>query len=116
YTYRLSGLEDLDAVWQRFNENARRQVRKAEKQLAVRTDLELATFYELNAETFQRRGVPVPYEFDALSRLDRACTERDARRIFFAVDSQDRVAAAAYVVWDRNAAYYLLAGFRDGTG
>ncbi len=116
YTCRLSGLDDLDAVWAGFNENARRQVRKAEKHLAVRTDLDLETFFDINAETFQRRGAAVPYEFDALSRLDRACAERNARRVFFAVDSQDRVAAATYLVWDRNAAYYLLAGFRDGSG
>jgi hypothetical protein len=114
YTYQLSGLSDHDAVWHGFNENARRQIRKAEKQLAVRTDLDLVTFFKINAETFERRGVPVPYPFDALSRLDRACDERRARRIFFAVDAKDQVVASVYLVWDRNAAYYLMAGFREG--
>jgi hypothetical protein len=113
YTCRLSGLADHDAVWNGFNENARRQIRKAGKHLAVRTDLGLEAFYEVNAETFERRGVPVPYDFAELSRLDAACVDRDARRMFFAVDASDRVIASVYLVWDRNAAYYLMAGYRE---
>jgi hypothetical protein len=114
YTCRLSGLADHDAVWNGFNDNAKRQIRKAERHLEVRTDLGLQAFYEVNAETFDRRGVPVPYDFTALSRLDAACVERDQRRILFAVDADDRVVAALYLVWDRNAAYYLMAGYREG--
>ena len=33
--------------------------------------------------------------------------------MFFAVDAKDQVVASVYLVWDRNAAYYLMAGYRE---
>ena len=110
YTYRLEEILDLDAVWAGFQENARRQIRKAEKQVEVRDDLDLDAFLQLNDATFRRRGLETPYSPALVRSLDHACASRNARRIFFAVDRGQRVHAAIYVVWDRNSAYYLMGG------
>jgi hypothetical protein len=113
YTYRLDDLDDLDAVWAGFQENVRRQIRKAERQVEVRDDLGLATFVRLNEATFERRGQEVPYSAGLVRCLDEACAQRGVRKILFAVDSARRVHAAIYVVWDANSAYYLMGGRSD---
>ena len=110
YTYCLDDLSDLDAVWSGFRQNIRREIRKAEKTLTVRSDLGVAEFLELNEKTFRRQNMALPHTPELVERLDRACSDRGARRIFFAVDEADRLHAALYVVWDEHSAYYLMSG------
>lgn len=110
YTYRLEDLSDAERIWSGFRSNIRREVRKAEKAVTVRTDLGLHAFLDVNAKTFGRQGRRLPYTRELVERVDAACEEREARRIFFAVDDRDRVHAAVYIVWDAECAYYLMGG------
>jgi SAM-dependent methyltransferase len=110
YTYRLDDLTDLDGVWSGFRDSLRRQIRKAERSVAVRTDLGLAAFLEINEKSFRRQNLPLPHSWELVERLDAACALHDARRVFFAVDGQDRIHAALYIVWDGDSAYYLMSG------
>jgi lipid II:glycine glycyltransferase (peptidoglycan interpeptide bridge formation enzyme) len=110
YTYVIESLDDLDRVWEQFQSNIRREIRKARKQVAARTDLDVERFLDINTLTFQRQGLDVPYSRNLVRRLDAACAERRARRIFFAEDARGRIHAALYVVWDENSAYYLMSG------
>jgi hypothetical protein len=110
YTYVIDDLSDLDRVWRELQENVRRNIRKAQKQLRVRTDDDIRRFVRINALTFARQGLPLPYPPTTLFRLDRACARRDSRRIFVAEDAHGQVHAALYLVWDRESAYLLLSG------
>jgi len=112
YTYTLTLTPGPTALWRSFQENARRETRKAKERyrINIRTDLGVERFYSLNKLTFKRQKMPVPYSLDLLNRIDRACEERDCRRIFFAEDPEGRLHAAAYLVWDENRAYYLMGG------
>ena len=100
YTYRLSMLSDQQKLWNSFRENIRREIRKAERryQLRVRTDLGVDAFLQLNAQTFKRQGHNIPYSKNLVARLDDACVERHARRIFSAEDAQGRAHAGIYLV------------------
>ncbi|MEQ9552810.1 MAG: GNAT family N-acetyltransferase [Coleofasciculus sp. G3-WIS-01] len=110
YTYVIENLEDLDLIWHEFRENIRREIRKAQKQVRVRTDLGIERFLDINLLTFQRQGEELPYSRELVRRLDAACAERQARQIFFAEDAKGQVHAAIYIVWDNNSAYYLMGG------
>ena len=110
YTYVLEDLSDLDAVWQEIRKNIKTDVRKAQKQLVVRSDLGLDVFLDLNAKTFKRQGLALPYSRELVMRLDCACQERNCRKMFFAQGAQGQVHAAAYIVWDEQSAYYLMGG------
>jgi len=110
YTYRLDDLADLDAVRAGFEPNVRNQIRKAQRELKVRTDLELDPLLQITAKTFGRQGLPVPFD-DALAvRLDRACRQRGVGTIIGAVDAQERVHAACFVVHDHGTSYLLYGG------
>jgi Acetyltransferase (GNAT) domain len=110
YTYVIEPLSDLAAVWEGMSANLRRNVRNARTKLAVRDDLGLDAFLDMNEKTFRRQGLPVPYGRDLVARFDDACSKRRCRRILFAEDPQGRVHAAAYFVWDSQAAYWLMGG------
>ena len=111
YTYVLEALDDLERVWSQFSKKLRWEIRKAQKQLAVRTDVEdIERFLDINALTFKRQGLGLPYGRDVVRRLDAACAEHRARRMFFAEDAQGRIHAVLYFVWDKNSAYALMGG------
>jgi lipid II:glycine glycyltransferase (peptidoglycan interpeptide bridge formation enzyme) len=110
YTYVIEALEDLEQVWEQLSKTVRRKIRKAEKQVAVRTDLGIERFLDINALTFKRQGLDVPYGRDVVRRLDAACAKHQASRMFFAEDARGRIHGVLYFVWDRNSAYALLGG------
>lgn len=110
YTYVLEDLSDLDIVWKGFRENIRREIRKAQKKVTVRSDLGIEKFIQINEMTYQRQGQTFPYPVQVIRDLDAACVQHNARQIFFAEDTDGRVHAAIYLVWDKHSAYYLMGG------
>lgn len=110
FTYLLPDLSDMDAIWDGLDSNIRSDIRKAERSLRVTTDLSLDQFLETYEKTFLRQGQSLPLRHTWYHRLDQALETVGRRRMFFAVDSQERVHAVAYLVWDDQRAYYLLGG------
>lgn len=110
YTYVLEQLDNLDKVWSGFQENIRSDIRKANKKVSIHSDLNIEQFLDVNLLTFQRQGQKLPYTREFVRRLDNACIENKARKIFFAEDAQGHIHAAIYIVWDENSAYYLMGG------
>ncbi len=109
YTYRLD-LTDRASLWTALRENIRREIRKAEKIVVVRNDLDIDCFARVWALTFARQGTRLPVSIDLLRRVDLACAQRNCRRMFFAEDVHGRIHAAAFLVWNENCAYYLIGG------
>lgn len=110
YSYQLSLQNGADAVLQGINRNMRRNLQKAQSQLVVNDDLSLADFYRINAMSFERQGLRLPYTFAQLQRHDDALQQRQCRRIFAAHDQQGRLHAASYLIWDAQSAWYHLSG------
>lgn len=109
YTYRLD-LSDLEEVWSKLAGNKRREITKAGQQLQLRHDLSLEALYTINKMSFDRQQISIPYQLEQLLRLDQALLEHQSRQLFFAVDGQDRIHSVAYLIWDRQRAYFHLAG------
>jgi Acetyltransferase (GNAT) domain len=108
YTYRIEDLSDIDRVKSEFQDHVRRGIRKAENAVEVDHDFPLEELLKLNEQTYARQGVRSPDSPDLVRRLDAACAARGSRRIFGAVDSQGRVHAALYIVWDDRTCYALI--------
>jgi hypothetical protein len=110
YSYVLEELHDLDSIWAGMRENIRREIRKGERKLRVEQDLGIDPFFDLNRLVFKRQKKRVPYSISFVKRLDRVCTEHNARKIFFALDRDNNIHGALYLVWDEQSAYYLMRG------
>ena len=110
YTYRIEGLASTDMIWDGLRDNIRREVRKARKRVEVVENLGVDRFYEVLSQTYARQDIPTPHTLAELERLEAACARHDAGTMLFARDDAGRIHAVAWIVWDRSAAYYLLAG------
>ncbi|MDB5235671.1 MAG: hypothetical protein JWR44_2664 [Hymenobacter sp.] len=110
YTYRLNRLQDLGQIEAGLNRNVRRNIQKAQQQVRVIHNLSAAQFYHINRLSFDRQKLPMPYSEAQFQRLDAALAANGARQMFFAVDAQERIHSAAYLIWDKQAAYYHLSG------
>src|SRR5690606_38940903 len=102
YSYILPDLSDTQAIWEGFQENIRKEIRKAlgRAQLCVRDDRPLEDMLRLHRMTFDRQGKPVPFPEHVIHSIDAACAQRGQRAIFIAEDVQGRQHAAVYIVWD----------------
>ncbi len=110
YTYQFDDLSDLDAIKQNANRSIKRNIRKAAQLLAVDLKLSAEEFYTVNTWSFQRQGVQMPYSEAQFLRLDAALAKHKARQIFCARDVAGQIHSAAYLVWDKQCAYYLFSG------
>lgn len=112
YTYVLPDLSDEKFVWAGLSKNIRTDIRKASARfgLQIRTNTDLDPFLDLHHQTFVRQGRPLPYSDALVRRLHSACAARHCSRVFLAEDAEGRPHAGVYLVWDDNAAYYLMGG------
>ncbi len=111
-TYRLKGIRTKPVELEDLRPNIRTYVRKAGNRfgLRLRDNPSISDFISLNNQTFQRQGKAVPYSDDLILRLDAACEERNARKIFIAEDQRGEMHAGVYIVWDSECAYLLMSG------
>lgn len=110
YTYILNDLSDLNSIWSEFSEQTRRNIRKAQNKVTIKSDMDIERFLNLNEKTFQRQGIKLPYSREFVKRIDQASLNQNARQIFYAEDSAGRIHAAIYILWDEQSAYYMMGG------
>jgi lipid II:glycine glycyltransferase (peptidoglycan interpeptide bridge formation enzyme) len=110
YTYVIDDLADHDRIWSGFRKTVRTHIRKAERQVVVRTIDDIETFLPLYRLSYERQGIAQPCSDDVIRRLDAACRARDARRIFLAEGADGTPHAVSYLVWDDESAYELMGG------
>jgi lipid II:glycine glycyltransferase (peptidoglycan interpeptide bridge formation enzyme) len=108
YTYRFDDLSDLDKIWQGMRGNIRREIRKAQKNVNVKSNIELPTFYQLQQRNFAEKGESLPFDYPYLERIDDVSKKNKCRKTFYAVDQSQNIHAAVYIVWDQHTAYYLM--------
>lgn len=107
----LLDISDLDKVFAGFASNYRNnKIKKAQAVVRIERDLSLADFYKVNKLSFDRQQIAVPYSMQFVERLDRALVDHQSSAIFFAVDAAERIHSVAYIIWDQQKAYYLMAG------
>lgn len=110
YTYRLDDLSDPDKLWCELGGNVRSRVRRAEKEVEIRTEVCLDDVLRINRKLFERQSLCAPFPDELAHRLDAACRARGARQIVAAVDSSGRVQSALYLVRDATTTYLLYGG------
>jgi hypothetical protein len=112
YTYVIDDLSNLNLIWENFLDNIRTDIKKAINRfgIKIRTDLSIDNFLDVNEKTFKRQGMSLPYTRDFIYNLDKACLNNNSRKIFFALDQDNKIHAAVYLVWDEVSAYCLMVG------
>jgi len=110
YTYVIEDTSDMNKVIADFNYTIRNEIKKAEKRITIKKDLDIETFYLINKMTFDRQHIEVPFSLKLFKRIDTACSEHDCREILYAEDVEGNIHSVAYLVWDEESVYFLING------
>lgn len=105
YTYVLSDLQNQNDVRSFFNNNVKRNIKKAEAKIEVRSlhNEEIDNYYEII-----RRNRKPNYSLSFLRSLIIGCQESKCGKTFAAFDPDGTLLASLFVVWDKQTAYYIL--------
>ncbi|MDH3246640.1 MAG: GNAT family N-acetyltransferase [Saprospiraceae bacterium] len=108
YTSILSDLSDVDAVFQNFSRNVRRNIRKAENTLVVSTLTSPDKIIPVIRESEKSRGFSMQLSDDFLEKLISLLTTRGWGTVFAAIDHEDIIHSIAVLPWDQKSSYYLI--------
>ena len=110
YSYVINEGVDEQVAFQQLKKNTRYDIKKAEKEVAVVESDDMHQFLKLNKMSFERQTKRASYSDNLVLRLDAECRDRKCRKILCAVDAQERIHAAIYLVWDDRSVYYIMGG------
>lgn len=111
YSYRLLNLGQLEDIWSNMDVDYRNnKIGKASVKYRIAEDLDFETLYRFTVAPFQRQKIELPVSRQLLENLVRVCTEHQSGKGLFAVDQQENIVGAVFVIWDRTNCYLLLAG------
>ena len=108
YTYVIPDLTDLNAVLSGFAHSKRGNIGKAEGLVTVHTDLAPRDFYENYRMNLRKQGEAISYSYDFFKRIHDAACQRSMCKTFYALDKNDNMHAAIFIVFDCKSAYYLI--------
>jgi len=112
FTHVIDDLSDLNRVWLGMSENARRNIRKAERAGLTVLPCEIEEVYRCECRSFQRQGMKPSHSESLLRNLFQSARDNDSGACFAVVDRAGTTHSACFVVWDRNRAYELVGGVK----
>ena len=98
------------SVYGDFKGSVRTDIKKAEKILTVREYTDTVLLYELCRKSFEKQGLKPSFSEYTLSALDNELINKDLRKIYVALDAEDKAHAAIYIVFGQQTAHYLIGG------
>lgn len=110
FSYRFTDLSDLDELYRNIDSKQKTVLKKASEALTVRDNYPMDVLFKLMQMTNDRQNRKKGINKDMILRIDRACKEHEARKLLVAEDFQGNIHAAAYLVYDEKACYYLFGG------
>ena len=112
YTYILQNINAEAKIWNKLQTNIRTDIKKAinKYKIRIREGLAIEDFIHLNELIFEKKGAKVPYPNDLIRKIDSVCLQKNARKIFYGIDDENRIHSAIYIVYDENTAYYIMGG------
>jgi GNAT superfamily N-acetyltransferase len=108
YTYAFEDLTDLQKILDGFHHSKRKNIKRAETLVSVRDDMTAADFFRNHELTLAKLGERVSYSREVFLRLHAACVAKGAAKTWYAIDAEDHIHAAIFVVFDERSAYYLV--------
>ncbi len=108
YTYVIEDLRNTEEVYNRFDRAKKKNIKKASKLVSIKYDLSAEEFYKNHKMTLAKQGQSIEYSFNCFQKLYNACYENNAGKTIYAIDSNNVMHAALFVVWDSESAYDLI--------
>ena len=108
YSFAIPDISDPDFVFRQFSERKRRDIKKAREKLEIRYDQSSEAFYNRYKFNLAKQGKKISYNYELFRRIYDAAYSKGLGRVFYAVDAQEQVHSAIFIVWDQRSAFYLV--------
>jgi len=101
-------LGNEEAAFANLNEDHRRNIRKAEKELVIAEDSQcLRQLYDFQKATLGGKKIGVFYSFKQMQSLFNAAAKRNCTALWVA-KKEDEIQAIIWQVWDAHTSYYFM--------
>lgn len=110
YTYIIEDLVDTEKVFKDFKENIRREIRKAEKTLAIQNIDDISLLFDLKVNVYSESGDSYTIPKQLLINAFNFCKTNKTGELLVAKDSDGNIHSILFYVWDKTTAYYLHGG------
>ncbi|WP_034855934.1 GNAT family N-acetyltransferase [Ignatzschineria larvae DSM 13226] len=110
YTYQFNQPLEVDDIWKKLDSNTRRHLRKAEEELEIIRDLPIDNFIELNKKVFAKQNLSLPFSEELIKQINEACLRHNSGTCFYAVDKNQKIHAALYLIWDELSTHCIMSG------
>jgi hypothetical protein len=107
FTYEIMP-EPEPVIWANMRDKTRNVIRRARERFSVSEISDPAEFVHAYTTNLKHRGARNVYDEKTIHLLCSEARSRDAGRILAARDSNGRINAAIFCVWDARVAYYLM--------
>jgi hypothetical protein len=108
YTYVIEDLTDLEKVFANFNHAKRKNIKKSEKILTIKFDLSATDFYNNHKMTLAKQKSKISYSFELFKSIFQNGYKNNSTKTIYAVDENNNIHGALFVIWDDNSAYDLI--------
>ena len=109
-SYRISYLDNIDAVYNNFSKTVKKNIKSAQKKVKITTESNVEVLLDIMDKTFAAQGRKYPISKDIVRNIVTECDKRGNGIMYTAKDDEGNVHACSYFVFDEKVFYYLIAG------
>jgi len=111
YTYLLKDIKRQNALLENMDHNVRNHINRAKEKyrITVKHGIPTEEFLRICRLTFERQQAK-PKHLNVLKRLINVCRKRQQGDLWGGYDTDGRLHAAAFIVWQNSSAYYIAGG------
>lgn len=109
YTYQLD-ISNTETVYHNLSDKTKYKIRKAKKKVQIIDSLDANQFHDIHQMSFDRQGLSTPLSREDFLKYDALLEEHQARKMFFAIDPDQNIHAALYIILDKEIAYMHFLG------
>jgi hypothetical protein len=108
YTYIIKDISNPQNVFNNFHKFKQKHIKKAQRDLSVDFNLTPFEFYDFQKETLKIKGDKITYSKELFINIYIKAFERKQGKIIAIKDKENNINSAAFIVWDKYSAYYLI--------
>jgi hypothetical protein len=116
YTYQLTDLANPDQLLSLFSDKIRREIKKGGNSFTISEVSDVTRFHELIEKNLTSKNVKAAVDPLLLQRVFQGCIHQHCGKIWAATDEDGHWAAAIFVAWDAETAYYIIGGKDNAYG
>jgi len=108
YTYILKNISNTENIFNNIHSFKQKHIKKAQRNLHVDFDMSADEFYKFHSESLSLNKKTIFYSEKLFKNIHTFAIERQQGKIIAIRDNDDNIHSAAFVIWDKESAYYLI--------